>query len=751
MGIFSLLGKNEETEIINDTERILRDSYNPEIKAVLNRFNYLKAHRNECKIEPFSLYAAAVKVLLTVSDISPKAYKQILDYAENVYVDMFPFEENTADFEQLKLIFLEMFNKDGAIVKGIFIRDIYDVFTDKMNFLKWTRHIFSENLNELLIAYVKPYAVQARVYFLDEDCFTANLIDVTEKFQISADKQAVFDAEIEKLQHMTGIYDINESTLIDAVNKIKSAQLLHDKISGLMKVVDERVTILDSTSRSSVLDVKNICDDEVKKAKYELKIIDEKLKQAYDNCVAEQKQVVLYEKQKLLDETFAEAEERLSALKRAAEKTINTVKLEMPEGLTEMVLDASQVRFSGMNPGAQNMPGMSGIGTNGATVSGAGMSDAAGSGAGFTAPNIGAGFDAGVEAVNSAGYAASGFGAGISITSNANVSAYQGAGQDYARIYEHQVNSFDQDNEIPGVNPLLDESRKFSDRLKEAMERKAHLSALGEHFHEMFDDVLIAVMENANPYLIGPSGCGKTYMVSQIARILEMEFIDIGYINEEYDILGFQTANGGYSRPNFYRCYKYGKIAFCDELDNGNSRATVKLNSFLSNIKDANYSFPNGENVSRHPNFRLIGAGNTDGNGANSNYNSREKIEESVQQRFTPIFINYDNDVEKRILSDYPEWYSFVVLFRMATDEWGKKNYGDAPGIITTRDATRIKKYLDNQSFNMNKILEYEFIQTKDITYLAFIQDYIGQYIKDYQNAEHIYKEFSQIINLRRG
>ena len=731
MGIFSLLGKNEETEIINDTERILRDVYGPEIKEILNRFTYLKAHRDECKIEPFSLYAAALKVLITESGVSPKFYKQIMTYAESVYVDMFPFEEKTEGFDQLSLIFLEMLNKDGAIVKGAFLRDIYDIFTDKMNFLKWTRHIYSENINELLVAFVKPYAIQARIYFLDEDCFTANLIDVTDKLQVSADKQAVIDVEIEKLQHMTGIYDINESTLIDAVNKVKLAQLLHDKITGLMKVVDERVTILDATSRNSVIDVKNVCDDEVKKAKYELKIIDEKLKQAYDNCVAEQKQVVLFEKQKLLDDVFAEAEERLIALKEAANKTINTVKLEMPEGVTEMVLDASQVRFGGMNPG-QGAPGTVGAG------SGAGI-------AGGTAGNAGVGFAGGAAGANGSATP------GIAVSSNVNLSAYHGAGQDYARIYEPQVNSLDKDIEIPAINPLLDESRKFSDRLQEAMERKAHMTALGEHFHEMFDDVLIAVMENANPYLIGPSGCGKTYMVSQIARILDMEFIDIGYINEEYDILGFQTANGGYSRPNFYRCYKYGKIAFCDELDNGNSRATVKLNSFLSNIKDANYSFPNGENVSRHPNFRLIGAGNTDGNGANSNYNSREKIEESVQQRFTPIFINYDNNVEKQILSNYPDWYSFVVLFRMATDEWGKKNYGDAPGIITTRDATRIKKYLDNQSFNMNKILEYEFIQTKDNTYLAFIQEHIGKHIVDYRNAEAIYKEFSQMINLRRG
>ena len=87
----------------------------------------------------------------------------------------------------------------------------------------------------------------------------------------------------------------------------------------------------------------------------------------------------------------------------------------------------------------------------------------------------------------------------------------------------------------------------------------------------------------------------------------------------------------------------------------------------------------------------------------------------------------------------------------MATDEWGRNNYGDAPGIITTRDATRIKKYRDNNSFDMEKILEYEFIQTKDITYLAFIEDHIRKNIAEYGNASTIYNAFSSMINSRRG
>ncbi|MBQ8165586.1 MAG: AAA family ATPase, partial [Lachnospiraceae bacterium] len=300
---------------------------------------------------------------------------------------------------------------------------------------------------------------------------------------------------------------------------------------------------------------------------------------------------------------------------------------------------------------------------------------------------------------------------------------------------------------IPEVNPLLDTNIPFETRYKMVMDEKQRRIAKGEHFHKMFDDVVTVLMEDANPYMIGPSGCGKTFMVKQIASILNLDFIDIGYINEEYDILGFQTATGAYSTPNFYRCYKYGKIAFCDELDNGNSRATVKLNSFLSNGKDASYSFPHGENVKRHQNFRIIAAGNTAGNGADANYNTREKIEESVQQRFTPVYVGYDNYVEEKILGDYKDWYQFCVIFRLATDAWGNQNDCAAPGILTTRDTARIRRYLDNKSLDMGKILDYEFIQTKDMEYLAFLVQHMGGSVASYPGAGEIYKMFAAKVN----
>ena len=95
------------------------------------------------------------------------------------------------------------------------------------------------------------------------------MIDVTKKIQTSGDMQAVLDEETEKLHRMAGIYDVNEAVLLDAVNKIKMANTMHEKVVELVKIVDERVNILDSMSSNAINNVKSLCDDEVSKAKYE--------------------------------------------------------------------------------------------------------------------------------------------------------------------------------------------------------------------------------------------------------------------------------------------------------------------------------------------------------------------------------------------------------------------------------------------------------------------------------------------------
>lgn len=279
----------------------------------------------------------------------------------------------------------------------------------------------------------------------------------------------------------------------------------------------------------------------------------------------------------------------------------------------------------------------------------------------------------------------------------------------------------------PTINYYFDKSKKYRERFKKVMDNKEKLADQGEIFHEKFDDIVAMVIENDCPYMYGPSGCGKTYMIEeQLAKLLEIPIITNGYILYEQDVIGYNNAgNGDFVKTNFYRAYRAGKLLFFDELDNSNSNATTILNAFLKRSGNTSYAFPNGENVSRHPNFRIIAAGNTKGTGRTVAHNTRQKMDESVMQRLTPIEIGYDNRIEERILKDYPGWFEFAVSFRKAIEECPLYSTGDEPnsiGTFTTRDAETIRDYKEDGAFSDEKLIDYQIIENKDTDYLEQIK-----------------------------
>ena len=305
----------------------------------------------------------------------------------------------------------------------------------------------------------------------------------------------------------------------------------------------------------------------------------------------------------------------------------------------------------------------------------------------------------------------------------------------------------------PKVNYFFDQRIPFEERFDKFLQIKDKLESQGEIFHEKFDDVAKFVMKGRAPYLYGPSGCGKTYMVNnQLASILNSNVVTNGYVIYEQDILGYtNSATGQYVPGNFYRCYKYGDIIFLDELDNGVANATVVLNGFTGG-NNTSYTFPDGLNTKRHPNFRIIAAGNTNGSGRTVAHNTRQKMDESVMQRLKAVECGYDNRIEDRILVDYQDWLNFVKQFRKAVENISTiSGEPNTIGIFTTRDAEELKEELDDNSFDMEKLLQYYFIQTKDIDTLNSIYTYLNDRRRaDYTDgAEKILKKFNNMVEPR--
>lgn len=702
-------------------------------------------------IQPLSLFVdTAITIAENRADYHMKNYIDGIKKAEELYPKVFPFGEKTPDFEELSLIFTSFFHSDGLGTKGLFDPLLMSTFHHKQNYIELMNAIIKEPKIAGRLKDITQYGVSIRAYFLDDDSYAANMKHVSLQILHSGNPNETLLEARKNVEHMAGIYDIDEADVAKTEQQLVKATALLNSTVGILEEADRKTQQINRIMKDSSETIQEISKRETALISSKAASAREDIMAAYNGFLEEQRQEIDLQKDILISQIYQEAEGKLNELKAMAKTITTSANTELlrinketsdaMEKIQDLVSNDRELKKI-LKTAEENHELYDKI-SKLEVLSSQNLETITKSMEAHLAAQPG---NRQVVVQQAA----------APVVAQLNVQGTPGEATRVVTTAENATDTIYIPEEETGsvdapVNWYLNTTIPFKDRYAKIMEEKKKRIDQGEHFHKMFDDVLTILLEDANPYMIGPSGCGKTFMVKQIASLLNLGFTDIGYINEEYDILGFQTATGAYSATNFYRCYKYGKIAFCDELDNGNSRATVKLNSFLSNGKGASYSFPNGENVKRHANFRIIAAGNTAGNGADANYNTREKIEESVQQRFTPIYVGYDNAVEEKILKNYKDWYQFVVLFRKATDAWGNLNDCSAPGIITTRDTARIKRYLENGSLNLGRILEYEFIQTKDMEYLAFLSKHMGQHLSECPAAKQIFEAFNARVQFIR-
>ncbi len=280
------------------------------------------------------------------------------------------------------------------------------------------------------------------------------------------------------------------------------------------------------------------------------------------------------------------------------------------------------------------------------------------------------------------------------------------------------------------ILPAFDESIPFEKRFAKIMKEKEKREKKGEIFHELVDEVLICLMEGFWPYLYGPSGCGKSYIFKQAASLLGLDYVENGKIEQLHTIMAYTRPNGAFAATQTFIASLYGKLISYDEMDSGNTAVHIALSKIYDAMRDtvnnpsspAFVTFAEDLEIPMNPNFRMIGAGNTNGDGENEIYNARGKLDESVQQRMKPKAFSYDNRIERYIFSKYPEWYKVFVRFREACDLYAaSQNYPATPGLITTRDGADIVRVLNHNSQSIDCIIRENFTQKKDIPYLRSI------------------------------
>lgn len=152
---------------------------------------------------------------------------------------------------------------------------------------------------------------------------------------------------------------------------------------------------------------------------------------------------------------------------------------------------------------------------------------------------------------------------------------------------------------------------------------------------------------------------------------------------------------GNYQPTQFYKAFTEGGVFMLDEMDASIPEVLVILNAAIAN-RYFDFPAPIGY-VEAHPDFRVIAAGNTVGNGASYEYVGRNQLDAASLDRFAIVKIDYSEAIENSVAGDV-ELAQFCRDFRKAARNAGQQV------IVSYRAIGRLAKMM--QILPMDEALE---------------------------------------------
>lgn len=273
---------------------------------------------------------------------------------------------------------------------------------------------------------------------------------------------------------------------------------------------------------------------------------------------------------------------------------------------------------------------------------------------------------------------------------------------------------------INELQPKIDELKKAVETAKQSgsgtiisvtIDGKTTQTKTEKVLDSNFAKVLKYASNGENVYLYGPAGSGKNVIGEEVAKALGIPFHYQNTILTKFDVSGYKNAKGEYEQTPFYLAWKFGGVYFADELDNSQAEAIIALNAALAN---GYYTFADtNEKVAKHPNFRCIAAGNTNGQGATEEYCGRYQMDESSRDRFVFVKIDYNTKVEESI-TKHSDILEFVRTLRVASGKLQIKL------ICGYRGITKLDKYYNEEAVDCLNDFIYKGIQLDDIRQLYY-------------------------------
>lgn len=213
--------------------------------------------------------------------------------------------------------------------------------------------------------------------------------------------------------------------------------------------------------------------------------------------------------------------------------------------------------------------------------------------------------------------------------------------------------------------------------------------------HEKFETVLKFVANDEPVFLTGPAGSGKNVLCKQVAEALGLNFYFTNAVTQEYKLTGFTDAMGNYQPTQFYKAFTEGGLFMLDEMDASIPEVLIILNAAIAN-RYFDFPAPIGY-VEAHPNFRVIAAGNTTGQGASYEYVGRNQLDAASLDRFAVVRVDYSEAIENSVAGDM-DLAQFCRDFRKAAQKAGQQV------IVSYRAIGRLAKM--SQILPMDEALE---------------------------------------------
>ena len=183
--------------------------------------------------------------------------------------------------------------------------------------------------------------------------------------------------------------------------------------------------------------------------------------------------------------------------------------------------------------------------------------------------------------------------------------------------------------------------------------------------HFVVDELTTWLSEAIHVFLVGPAGSGKTTAARASASDLGLPYYEksMGPQTSEWNLVGFvNPTNGEYIPGCLRQPFEHGGVLLLDEMDAANPGVLTTLNAALAN---GHYTFPDGVEVERHADFRVIAAGNTYGGGANRVYVGRNQLDGASLDRFANVPMDYDEKAEFHWAGlDQRGWVDYVQRLR---------------------------------------------------------------------------------------